>query len=225
MKIHISQRIRSLVPVLPAVALGAAAILADTASAASDPCFDPALEVFSTSVPGASSSKGNASAKLKWKRPFIIEGAGAAEGYLDQDSGAVNSRSVSGTSRLFTPTCPGWSYSWSARGTVAGVIRTTAGKATCGSSQAACSMAARVAGDVNPAAQDSKTATSATAGGTSISLNVGVGSTGPGFGLGISTSSQSVTASSNPAGDTNTLLGGPTTNVGAGSQTICTASL
>ncbi len=224
MKIHISRKARNLLSVAPAVALGAAAILAETASAASNPCFDPTLEVFAQSVGGASASKGSATAKLKWKKPYIIEGAGAAQGFLSLDSGAIDSRSSSGMSRFFTPTCPGWSYSWSAKGTVCGVIRAKAGKATCGSALAACSYAGCVAGDVNPAARDSKTATNSASGGSSVSLNVGVSGSGPGFGLGVTTGAQEITTSTNSAGDTNTLLGGPTTNVGAGSETLCTGS-
>lgn len=225
MNIHIPQRVRCLVAVAPAVALGAAAILVDTASAASDPCFEPTLEIFSTEVPGASSSEGKASVKTKCKKPFIIEASGTAEGFLDQDSGAVGSISAAGASRFYTKTCSGWSYAWSAKGTVAGVLRAKASKTTCGSAQAACSFAGTVAGDINPQAHDSKTASNSTAGGTSISLSTGAADTGPSYGLGMNISPQTVTASSNPAGDSNSILGGPKCNQGAGPETICTVNL
>jgi hypothetical protein len=213
--------------VAPALVLGVSAVLTQTVYAASGAgdCFKPTLELSTSSNSPAPSTSGTATLKLLFKPPFIVQGVGTATGFLDQDSGAVGSISVTASSRFWTPVCPNWSYGWSAKGAIVGQIRTQAGKATSGSATAVCSFAGSAAGDVVPPAKDSKTAQSSTSGGSNVSVSMGVGPSGPSYSAGMSTTTGQVTPSTNPAGDSNTLLDGPNTHVGAGSESVVVVNL
>jgi hypothetical protein len=226
-----SHRIQPLVrrglAIAPALILATGTVVTQSVYAASSAgeCFKPILELCQSSNAPAPSETGDATMKLLYKPPFIIEGSAKAQGYLDQDSGAVGSVSVSATSRFWTPVCPNWSYGWSAKGAVVGQIRTHAAKTGSGSATAVCSFAGSVAGDLNPPAKDSKTCQSSTSSGSSVSVSIGVGPSGPSYQTGMTTTTGSVTPSTNPAGDSNTLLDGPKTTVGAGAESVVVVNL
>lgn len=227
MSIRICLDLRRGLALAPALVLGVAAVLAQTvyAGTSSGDCFRPTLEIFSQSSGPATTTTGNASVKLKFKPPFIIEGLAKAQGFLDEDSGATGSEGAAGTSRFWTPTCAEWSYGWSATGSVVGNIAAHSGKATSGSAVGTCSFGVTASGDLAPPARDSKTAQSSTAGGGSVTMSVGGSDAGPGYSVGMTMGTTTVTPSTNAAGDVNTLFDGPKSNAGAGSETLVVVNL
>src|SRR5262245_43015438 len=83
-------------------------------------CFDPQLQIFTQISPSTVLTTGDAQAKLKPKPPFMLQGVTTAKGYLDSDAGVSAANAVGSVTRLWTPTCSGWSYGWAARASVVG---------------------------------------------------------------------------------------------------------
>jgi hypothetical protein len=209
---------------IPAAGLALVAGFSQTLYA-SGSCFDPTLQLFTQNSPTTVMSVGDAQAKLKPKPPFILQGAASATGYLDSDGGVTASNALGAVSRFWTPTCTGWSYAWAARGTVVGEIKAKASKTWPGSATASCSFTATAAGDIHPAAHSSEVASNATQGGGSVSMSVGVAPPGVSYSVGQTTTTQTVTSSTNPAGDSKTLFNGPNSNCGAGAETVVVVNL
>jgi hypothetical protein len=192
---------------------------------ASSSCFDPQLQLFSQISPATVMTTGDAQAKLLPKPPFILEGATSATGYLDSDGGATGSNALGSVSRFWTPTCTGWSYGWAARGTVVGELKAKTSKTWPGSATASCAFTATASGDLSPAVHGAELAASATQGGGSVSMSLGVAPPSVSYSIGQTTTMQTVSPSTNPAGDSKTIFGGPQTNVGAGAESVVVVNL
>ena len=188
-------------------------------------CFDPRLELFTQPSPVTSTSTGVAGARVQPKPPFILMGAAFAKGYLNCDSGVTASNAMVSVSRLWTTTCPDWSYGWAAKGSVVGQLKAKSSKTWPGSATASCSFSATASGDLNPAAHDAKAASSSTQAGGSVTMTLGVAPPAASYSIGQTSMSQTVGSSTNPSGDSKTLYNGPQVNVGAGFQTIVVVSL
>src|SRR5262245_44761318 len=133
-------------------------------------CFDPQLQIYTQIAPPAVLTTGDAQARLKPRPPFMLQGVTSSKGYLDSDAGASAANAVGSVTRLWTPTCGGWSYGWAARASVVGEIKAKTSKTWPGSATASCSFTATAAGDISPAAHDSDIASSATQSGGSASM-------------------------------------------------------
>ena len=188
-------------------------------------CFDPKLQLYTQNSPPTVMTAGDAQAKIKPKPPFVLQGAASANGYLDSDGGATAGNAMGSASRLWTPTCSGWSYGWAARGTVVGLAKAKTSKAWPGSATASCSFTATASGDLSPAAHDADVASSSTQGGGMTSMSVGVAPPSVSYSIGQTTATQTVATSSNAAGDAKTIFDGPKTNCGAGPETIVVVNL
>jgi hypothetical protein len=219
--------VRRALSIASALLLAATAVVAQNGYAASGAgdCFRPTLDLYSQSPGPTSSTEGDATVKMKFKPPFILEGAATAQGYLDQDSGATAALGVGATSRFWTPTCKGWSYGWSAAGSVVGSLKSQTSSSSHGSALAMCSFAASAQGDLNPAVQDAKTTQSSTSSGGSVSISIGVAPTGASYTTGTTLATTTVTPSTNAAGDANCLHNGPRFNAGPGAETVVVVNL
>src|SRR5262245_11151472 len=176
---------------------------------ASGSCFDPTLQLFTQNSPASTSSKGDAQVSLKVKPPFVLEGASSANGYLDSDSGASGANAMGSVVRFYTPTCPGWSYAWAARGTVVGELKAKASKTAPGSALATCSFSASAGGDISPPAYSAKVASNATQGGGSVSFTVSTTPPNVSYTIGQTQLTQTISPSTNAGGDAKVLFDGP----------------
>jgi hypothetical protein len=188
-------------------------------------CFDPKLQLFTQNSPTTVMTAGDAQAKLRPKKPFMLQGAASALGYLDSDGGVSASNAMGSVSRLWTPTCSGWSYGWAARATVVGSMKAKTSKTWPGSATASCSFTATASGDINPAAHGADVASSATQSGGSVSMSLGVAPPNVSYSIGQTTTTQTVTSSTNTAGDSRTVFDGPKSNCGAGPESVVVVNL
>jgi hypothetical protein len=218
--------VRRGIKLAPALVLGATVVAAQNgyAAASGTPCFRPTLELCSQSSGASSTTEGDATFKATFKPPFILELAATADGYLDQDSGAAGALGAGATSKFWTSTCSGWSYSWSASGTVLGKMKAHTSSSRHGSALAVGSFSAMAAGDLNPAPNDSKSVQSSTSSGGSVTISVGMPS-GQSYAIGMPLGTANVTPSTNAAGDANVLHKGPQKNVGPGPETVVVVNL
>lgn len=210
---------------VPVAALLVVAGLSQSLYASNGSCFRPTLDLFVQASPTSSATTGQATAALAAKPPFILEGATTADGFLDADAGVSAANALGAISRFWTPQCSGWSYGWSANGTVVGQLKSITSKTWPGSATATCSFSGTAAGDLNPCAHDAKVASSATQGGGSVTIGVGVSPPSVSYSISHPSSSQTVSPSTNPAGDVKTLFDGPKINVGAGAETVVVVNL
>lgn len=164
----------ALLTIAGSIGVAVAVVFAPERSLAAQDCCHPKYEEWGKHHPGTVSAGGKANAKSWFTSPSKLEGASYAMGLHmtggQMDSWANYNAKGQGSVRMYTATCPNWSYHWWGKGSLKGIVRATARSGPVDSAGGAISGSTTVSGYVSK--QDQNTAAARDGGDSSVSLTV-----------------------------------------------------